>query len=138
HEFLVGTDVHRADLVEAGKAVLPDLPDELLGLSPQAPFLLTDCRAWDVPAAPDSVQAPATADVPVLVLDGGLDAITAPRNGELVASALPKATRVGFADSAHDVLLWSTACALPVMQSFLAGRTDTACATSVRPAAFTG
>jgi pimeloyl-ACP methyl ester carboxylesterase len=77
-------------------------------------------------------------DTPVLILDGGLDAITAPPNGELVARSLPKATRLLFPDSAHDVLLWSTPCALPVMQSFLDGLSgpDTRCLTTVAPAAF--
>jgi pimeloyl-ACP methyl ester carboxylesterase len=130
--------IDRADLVAAGRPVLPDLPDAVLGLLPQAPYLLGDCRSWDVPAAPEGVAAPATGDTPVLILDGGLDAITAPRNGELVARSLPKATRLLFPDSAHDVVLWPTPCALPVMQSFLDGLSapDTQCLTTVAPAAF--
>jgi hypothetical protein len=72
-----------------------------------------------------------------LILDGGVDAITAPLNGELVARSLAQATRVRFADSAHDVLLWSTPCALAVMRSFLEqpSTTDTRCAATV-PAPF--
>jgi pimeloyl-ACP methyl ester carboxylesterase len=130
--------IDRADIVAAGRPVLPDLPDAVLGLLPQAPYLLGDCRSWDVPAAAEAVAAHATGDTPVLILDGGLDAITAPRNGELVARSLPKATRLLFPDSAHDVLLWSTPCALPVMQSFLDGLSapDTQCLTTVAPAAF--
>jgi hypothetical protein len=55
-----------------------------------------------------------------------------------VARSLPKATRLLFPDSAHDVLLWSTPCALPVMQSFLDGLSapDTQCLATVAPAAF--
>lgn len=127
-----------ADMVRAGRAVLPELPDRLLALSPQAPFMLSDCRSWDVPAAPAAVHAPAVSDRPVLILDGGLDAITAPRNGELVSRTLPRSTRVRFDDSAHDVLLWSTPCALPVMRSFLdrPSAVDTRCADRVVPAPF--
>jgi pimeloyl-ACP methyl ester carboxylesterase len=130
--------IDRADIIAAGRPVLPDLPDAVLGLLPQAPYLLGDCRSWDVPAAPERVAEPATGDTPVLILDGGLDAITAPRNGELVARSLPKATRLLFPDSAHDVVLWPTPCALPVMQSFLDGLSapDTQCLTTVAPAAF--
>jgi pimeloyl-ACP methyl ester carboxylesterase len=127
-----------ADLVAAGRAALPGVPDAVLARSPQAPFLLGDCRSWAVPPAPEAVSAPVNSTVPVLILDGGLDAITAPPNGELVARSLPRATRVPFADSAHDVLLWSTPCALPVMESFLDAPSapDTRCAGSVAPAPF--
>jgi pimeloyl-ACP methyl ester carboxylesterase len=130
--------INSADVVAAGRAVLPELPDALLALSPQAPYLLSDCRSWDVPAAPESVHAPASGDQPVLVLDGSLDAITAPLNGDLVARSLTHATSVRFADSAHDVLLWSTPCALSVMRSFLDQPTepDTRCAMTVAPATF--
>jgi pimeloyl-ACP methyl ester carboxylesterase len=109
----------RNAMIAEGRKVLPELPDSLLALAPQAPFMFSDCDQWDVPAAPAAVHAPAASDRPVLILGGALDAITAPPNGDLVAQSLPAATRVLFPDSAHDVLLWSTACALPVMRSFL-------------------
>ena len=126
------------DVVAAGRAVLPELPDALLALSPQAPFMLSDCRSWDVPAAPASVYTAASGDQPVLILDGGLDAITAPPNGDLVARSLTQAAGVRFADSAHDVALWSTPCALSVMRSFLdqPTETDTGCAATLTPAQF--
>ena len=130
----IGSD----DMIAAGRAVLPELPDAVLALSPQAPFLLGDCRSWNVAAAPAAVHTPTTGNEPVLILDGELDAVTAPLNGELVAASLPRATRVRFADSAHDVLLWSTACGLSVMRSFLErpSEPDTRCATTTVPTPF--
>jgi pimeloyl-ACP methyl ester carboxylesterase len=126
-------------LLAAGKQVLPELPDAVLALTPQSPYLAGDCAAWDVPAAPDFVHTPVTSGRPVLILDGGLDAITAPANGAEVARTLPNATRVLFPDSAHDVSLWSTSCALPIMHGFLddPARVDTSCAAATTPAPFT-
>jgi pimeloyl-ACP methyl ester carboxylesterase len=56
--------IDRADIVAAGRPVLPDLPDAVLGLLPQAPYLLGDCRSWDVPAAPEGWPRPRPATRP--------------------------------------------------------------------------
>jgi pimeloyl-ACP methyl ester carboxylesterase len=129
----------RNTMIAEGRKVLPDLPESLLALAPQAPYMFSDCEQWDVPAAPAAVHAPAASDRPVLILGGALDAITAPPNGDVIAQSLPAATRVLFPDSAHDVLLWSTACALPVMRSFLdqPASTDTGCTAGLAVAPFT-
>lgn len=137
--FCAESPTDQQAVLAAGKKALPELPDALLSLAPQAPYLPGDCVAWNVPAAPDSVHVPVTSDRPVLVLDGALDAITAPPNGALAASTLPNATRVLFPDAAHDVTLWSSTCALKVMHGFLddpAG-VDTTCAAATTPAPFT-
>jgi pimeloyl-ACP methyl ester carboxylesterase len=125
-------------MLAEGRKVLPELPDAVLALAPQAPYIFGDCARWNVPAAPPSVHAPTASDGPVLILDGGLDAVTAPANGELVARLRPAATRVVFPDSAHDVLLSSTPCALTVMRSFLDQPTapDVRCAVGLTPAPF--
>lgn len=127
-----------AAVVATGRRVLPELPDAVLALTPQTPYIFGDCREWNVPAAPPSVAAPTVSDRPVLVLDGALDAITAPANGELAARSLSRATRVRFPDAGHDVVLWSTACALPIMQSFLddPATVDLGCAGPLAPAPF--
>jgi pimeloyl-ACP methyl ester carboxylesterase len=128
----------RERMIDAGRAVLPDFPDPVLALSPQAPYMLGDCAQWNVPAAAPSVAAPVTSDVPALIVSGALDAVTAPPNGEAVASGLQKATTVVFPDAAHDVMLWSTTCGVAVMRSFLAdpAATDRSCVGSLVPPTF--
>ena len=93
------------------------------------PFIFGDCAQWSVPAAPASAAAPVTSDVPVLILSGALDAVTAPPNGQAVAAGLRNATTVEFPDAAHDVTFWSTACGVAVMRSFLSdpARVDRSC-----------
>ncbi|GAA4678029.1 alpha/beta fold hydrolase [Pseudonocardia yuanmonensis] len=125
-------------LVARGRAVLPELPEQVLRLVPQSPYLVTDCARWSIPPAPASVRTPVSSDRPVLVLAGALDAVTAPANADLVAETLPAATRVTFPDSAHDVLLWSPACGLAVMRSFLdrPDAPDLGCVAALTPAPF--
>jgi pimeloyl-ACP methyl ester carboxylesterase len=84
------------------------------------------------------VHTPVAADTPVLILNGGLDAITAPANGALAARSLPKATQLTFPDAAHDVLLWSPTCGVRVMHGFLdqPSTPDTGCSRDLRPAPF--
>ena len=128
----------RERVVEAGRVVLPGLPDAVLALSPQAPYILGDCGQWNVPPAASTVGAPVASDVPVLIVSGVLDAITAPPNGVAVASGLRNATTVVFPDAAHDVMTWSTACGVAVMRSFLAdpATTDRSCVSSLAPPTF--
>ncbi|MDT0353048.1 alpha/beta fold hydrolase [Pseudonocardia charpentierae] len=107
------------DLLEGGRTVFPELPAEVLSLVPQSPYVFADCARWPVPAAPASVRTPVASDRPVLVMDGALDALTAPANGDLVARTLPNAVRVTLPDAGHDVTNWSPQCALDVIQGFL-------------------
>jgi pimeloyl-ACP methyl ester carboxylesterase len=127
-----------AAMVAEGRKVLPQLPDRLLALAPQTPYILGDCARWNVPGAPPSVHTPVAADTPVLILNGGLDAITAPANGALVARSLPKAIQLTFPDAAHDVLLWSAPCGVRVLHNFLdqPSTPDTGCTRDLRPAPF--
>jgi pimeloyl-ACP methyl ester carboxylesterase len=119
----------RERMVDAARAVLPGFPDAVLALAPQAPYILGDCAQWNIPAAAPAVAAPVVSDVPVLVLSGALDAITAPPNGDVVAGGLRNATTLVFPDAAHDVTLWSPTCGVAVMRSFLAdpARVDQSC-----------
>lgn len=108
------------DLLAGGRAAFPELPAEVLSLVPQAPYLLADCARWTVPAAPASVRAPAASDLPVLVIDGAFDGLTAPaEGGDVAAATLPNAVRVTFPDAGHDVTNWSPRCALQVVEGFL-------------------
>ncbi len=123
----------REQVVDAGRAVLPGFPDAVLALSPQAPYILGDCAQWGVPAAAATVAAPVTSDVPVLIVSGALDAITAPPNGQTVASGLRNAISVEFADAAHDVMLWSPSYGVAVLRSFLSdpATLDRSCVSSL-------
>jgi pimeloyl-ACP methyl ester carboxylesterase len=134
-EIPVDTDT----LLARGRAALPGLPEQVLRLVPQSPYLVGDCARWSIPPAPPSVRTPVSSDRPVLVLAGALDAVTAPANADLVAQTLPAATRSTFPDAAHDVLLWSPACGVAVMRSFLdrPAAPDLGCVSGLAPAPFT-
>ena len=127
------------EMADAALTALPDFPLPVVRLSPQSPYFFSDCAAWDVPTASESVRTPVASDVPVLILSGSLDAVTAPPNGETVAETLPNAIIVEFPDAAHDVMLWSPACGVEVMLSFHRDPTnlDDACVANLTPAPFT-
>ncbi len=101
------------------KSVLPNFPDAVLSLLPQAPYMFSDCVEWNIPKADDRVHEPARTDIPVLLLAGSLDAITPPSWAELAASTLPNGRLVTIPGAGHDVMIWSPDCAVPLMQSFL-------------------
>ncbi len=127
------------DLLAGGRAAFPDLPTEVLSLVPQLPFLFADCTEWTVPSAPPSVREPARSELPVLVLAGALDGVTAPSNADLAAETLPNAVRVTFPDAGHDVTNWSPVCARTVVESFLArpDAPDLGCVAGLAPPVFT-
>ena len=118
--------------------MLPELPDAVLALAPQARTSSATAPGGTCRPRPRPYTPPPRVTGRSWILDGGLDAVTAPANGELVARLLPAATRVVFPDSAHDVLLSSTPCALTVMRSFLDQPTapDVRCAVGLTPAPF--
>lgn len=91
----------------AAKKSLPQFPDAVLGLTPQLPWLVGDCAAWNVGAVPDRVAQPAHSTVPVLLLSGGLDGVTPPGNADLAKATLPNAVAVTFPGSGHGVLTQS-------------------------------
>lgn len=126
------------EMLAAGRAALPDFPDAVLSLSPQAPWIFDDCAQWDVPAANRAVQSPVASDVPVLLVSGDLDAITAPQNADTVATGLTNSRSLVFRDAGHDVMIWSPDCAVTVMNNFLnqpAGFDDS-CVAGLAPPVF--
>jgi pimeloyl-ACP methyl ester carboxylesterase len=127
------------DLLEGGRRAFPELPAEVLSLVPQTPYLFADCARWTIPAAPASVRAPVASDLPVLVMEGAFDGLTAPANGDLAAETLPNAVRVTFPDAGHDVTNWSPQCALEVIQGFLdrPDAPDLGCVAGLAAPAFT-
>ena len=78
--------------------MLAEFPDSVLS---QSPPIFGDCEAWDV-AKVDGVHEPAESEVPVLLLAGELDAITAPSRADEAASTLSNSTVVRFPGAGHD------------------------------------
>jgi pimeloyl-ACP methyl ester carboxylesterase len=125
-------------IMAAGKAVLPDFPDAVLKLAPQAPWIFSDCAQWDVPPAAAAVGDVVNSDVPVLIVSGELDAVTAPPNAAAVAPGLTSSHSLLFPDSAHDVMIWSPECGVSVMHNFLNQPVgfDDSCVAALQPAPF--
>jgi pimeloyl-ACP methyl ester carboxylesterase len=122
------------------KRALPNFPDAVLTLPPQAPTIFQDCGIWNVPPADPAVQAQTRSDVPVLLVEGSLDAITPKNWAEAAASGLPNSRILVFPGAAHDVLLWSPDCAVTIMRNFLNqpnGDYDDSCLQSVTIPPFT-
>jgi pimeloyl-ACP methyl ester carboxylesterase len=61
------------------------------------------CARIAVRAVPAAFYAPPTADVPVLLLSGGVDPVTPPPYGELVAGTLPRALHLTAPQLGHGV-----------------------------------
>lgn len=110
---------------QADAAVLPELK-----VFRSAREILATCKAWDVPLLGDEVNAPATSDVPVLVLNGELDPLTPPEFGAQAAIGFTNATQVRFKAQGHG-LAPANPCAATLIANFLnapAETLDTRCA----------
>ena len=94
------------------------------------------CLRWPSPARPDPPDPPGAVypDVPTLVLNGDLDAITASSGAREVARRFPGATFVEVANSVHVTALadWDL-CASRIYTHFVRNLTpgDTSCAAEV-------
>ncbi len=121
------------------KAALPQFPDTVLSLVPQAARIFDDCDVWDVPAADSRVHDTTTSDVPTLLLAGSLDAVTPPSRARAAAETLSRSDVLVFPGLGHDVLQ-SSQCAPAVTVGFLespGGDYDTSCLDQVRVPTFT-
>lgn len=81
---------------------------------------VTACNVLGLPQLPNSSDVAATNDIPVLILNGGLDPATAPEYGALVASSLPQSQNVVVPDGGH--IQWRHPCGETIFDAFL---TDT-------------
>lgn len=102
----------------ASQAAMPNVPVSVFEVMPKQARLFELCPAWDVPAVDAHQSEPAVSDIPVLILEGTIDAATAPG---WVAEALPGltgATRVDFPYTGHAVL-GKTECSLSLLDAFL-------------------
>jgi pimeloyl-ACP methyl ester carboxylesterase len=77
------------------------------------------CATIAVPELPASTDVDVTADVPTLILSGGLDAATPTFRSEVVAKALPRATLVVFPDGTHVQLGAVNRCAARLVTAFV-------------------
>src|SRR5450755_948551 len=64
---------------------------------------LAACEGWPHPPLPADFYAPLTSAVPTLILSGGLDPVTPPANGEVVAKSLSNSRHVIAAGYGHIV-----------------------------------
>ena len=102
-----------------GKKALPDLPDAVLSLLPQTPYVFSDCAAWNVLPAKRNLSIPARRDIPVLLVSGAFDGITPPSFAEIAASTLPNSRQLVFPGAGHAVFSSSPGCFAKIMGNFL-------------------
>ena len=92
------------------------------------------CDLIDVPQLPDSSDERITADLPVLVLTGGLDVQTPKSFADDVVDALPNATHVVFPSGFHAQVGNLNSCAISILADFVEGPTrelDLACRSDI-------
>jgi hypothetical protein len=90
---------------------------------------VTGCNVLGLPQLPDSSDTPATNDIPVLTMNGGLDPATAPEYGALVSESLPQGQDVVIPEGGH--IQWRYPCGESIFDAFLTDPTadvDTTCA----------
>ncbi|HET8780210.1 MAG TPA: alpha/beta fold hydrolase [Agromyces sp.] len=116
-EYVAQTDLD--EVLERGREVLPGFPDDTLRFLPQIPWAFDDCAIWDVGEADAATRAPVESDLPVLVMGGTFDAVTAVSWGDALVGGLTNAQFVAFPGLGHQVLPQSP-CPVTVMRDFLA------------------
>jgi pimeloyl-ACP methyl ester carboxylesterase len=75
------------------------------------------CSDWPVKPLPAGYDAPVKADVPVLLLSGGLDPVTPPDSARAVQAHLPRAWHIVAPWSGHNVTVMP--CAGRVIADFI-------------------
>jgi len=78
---------------------------------------LAVCDVWPRGAAPTDAATPVRSDIPALILSGGLDPVTPPANGALVANTLAKSRHVIARGYGHIVSLH--ACGPQLIAAFI-------------------
>ena len=109
----------RREVEALARKAFPEFPGAVLARVPQLFTPLQNCAAWNVPAAPNSVRTAAISDLPVLIFAGGLDPITPQIWAEAAKSGLSRSRLIRAPSAGHDVMHWESACAVPLMHSFL-------------------
>lgn len=94
------------------------------------------CPLLNVAELPEGTDENVTADIPTLLLSGGLDVATPPVHSQLIADALPNATHVIFPTHTHDQVGGFYQCVKNVFTQFIADPSaalDTSCAEDPDP-----
>jgi pimeloyl-ACP methyl ester carboxylesterase len=108
---LCAEDVDRID-----DAALASVKDSLFGARYVQQYRRM-CAGWPRGAVPAAFYEPVKASVPVLLLSGGLDPVTPPRHGELVAKWFANAQHLVAPNAGHIVS--GTPCAPELLHKFI-------------------
>jgi len=111
-------NTNAAQALAKAKAALPQFPDAVLSLEPQLARYFADCAIWNVGESAANARAPVVSDVPVLLLGGTYDSVTAIYWQDALKPGLTKAQSVAFPGLGHTVVDQSP-CAMSVMKAFL-------------------
>ena len=79
--------------------------------------VLAVCDVWPHGKAPPDAATPVTSDIPMLILSGGLDPVTPPSGGDLVAKTLSRSRHIVAKGYGHIVS--SHACAPRLIAAFI-------------------
>jgi pimeloyl-ACP methyl ester carboxylesterase len=96
------------------------------------------CPLWPQYRVDEAFYQPVTANIPTLILSGGLDPVTPPSNGDKSASTLPISHHIISENNAHIVA--TTDCAINILSEFLETldpkNLDESCLTEIPPETF--
>ena len=106
-----------------------------------AESLMRSCEEWPRKPLPEDFARPVTAEVPTLLLVGGLDPAVQPAWSHEIAETLPRARVVEVPEGQHSFIGMSgVACLLGLMNEFIAGAStetlDPSCVATMRRPAF--
>jgi pimeloyl-ACP methyl ester carboxylesterase len=106
-----------------------------------AESLVRSCEVWPRKPLPADFSEPVAADVPALLLVGGLDPAVQPSWAHEIAATLPRARVVEVPEGQHSFIGMSgVACILQLMNEFIATDSaehlDSSCAAEMRRPAF--
>ncbi|HEX2916575.1 MAG TPA: alpha/beta fold hydrolase [Chloroflexia bacterium] len=96
---------------------------------------ITLCQKWNVQKAPPAQISLIKSAIPTLVMEGQIDPITPPENGQRVAKGLSNSFYVEFPASTHVEVQPGNTCAINVMTAFLTNpkaKPDSSCTASLK------
>jgi len=77
------------------------------------------CGVWPEYRPSEEFYQAVTADIPTLILSGGLDPVTPPSNGEFPAATLPNSHHIVVDDVSHGVATSTGSCGVLMINEFL-------------------